>query len=432
MNRDDFTEAYKQGRRDFASENFSGANLRGAKLKEANLSNVNFEGANLSGANLSGANLERVKLIQTYLKGANLRGANLSGANLEGAKLSGANLEKANLSGANLERSNLEGANLKGADLQKADLFRANLRKADLRGANLSGADLFKANLRGANLANVNLQNANINGIRLDSSTQFYNEVYFQDTDGQFNQLQGGIAPINEELLHKLSQKWVHFSIKTNEQLLLELIHFCQSNPESRQAQTFYQHAPWTKVQCTLLDGSSIDAYIPFGTAVGDDDHLRVVHGPDRICHAKVNSEFWADNNYQSDETHFVRLVPYGNEGCAACVVELKALQAMPQDIQQALREAVANPKKHRKTMIRGVSIYELLPSSSWTEEDHQSLGMSAPEVVADQAAGGQAQDRGLPNDRFKDHSVFNASPTSDESNADDPSPPSDSVARRR
>jgi len=87
MTRDEFSEAYKNGRR-----NFRGVDLRGADLRGMDLRSVDF-----SGTDLRGADLNRADLSDTDLRGADLRDAPLCDTNLHGADLRGADLRDVNI-----------------------------------------------------------------------------------------------------------------------------------------------------------------------------------------------------------------------------------------------------------------------------------------------------------------------------------------------
>jgi hypothetical protein len=76
MNRDEFIQEYKEGRRNFREAYLHGVSLYGADLR----------GVSLYGSDLSEADL-REDLSGACLSGANLRDANLRGAYLRGAIL---------------------------------------------------------------------------------------------------------------------------------------------------------------------------------------------------------------------------------------------------------------------------------------------------------------------------------------------------------
>lgn len=330
-------------------------------------------------------------LLDTDLRGLDLSGIGLGNAYLQGANLQGADLRCADLRGANLQR----------ADLQRATLQRAELRGADLYGANLQGALLTRADLRGA-IVPITCINKNMSGISLNDSTVFVQDGFFPDQSGQFHHqiLQG------KELLEKLSGRESPSDPKQISKALVDFIVRCDTSPESAEAQIFYRHALWTQVECVMLSGDKIDAYIPYGTScitTQDEEHLEDspellrLHGPkNRPARAQVNPVFWQDNNFQSNDTHFVRIVPPHSESSEdnpSLLIQLKPLQEMPEDIQKALREEAQKPGTQKNTSIRGLSVQELLCRAQWTEEDKEALGISEAPASEDHTASDQAQD---------------------------------------
>ncbi len=115
--------AYKKGRRDFASQDLSGFDLHKADLSQKII-------------------FHQAKLVRT-----NFQGADLSNADFGRASLNRANLRDANLGRAYLSYADLEGADLRGADLSYAYLNHASLRGANLCGANLSYAKVTEEQL---------------------------------------------------------------------------------------------------------------------------------------------------------------------------------------------------------------------------------------------------------------------------------------------
>ena len=93
MTRDEFSEAYKNGRRNFRGADLSGADLRGMNLRDADLHGVDLSGADLRGADLNRANLSDTNLCGADLRGALLRDTNLHGVDLRGADLRGVNID---------------------------------------------------------------------------------------------------------------------------------------------------------------------------------------------------------------------------------------------------------------------------------------------------------------------------------------------------
>ncbi len=134
-------EAYANGRRDFAQQNFNKMNL-----KQAELSKINFHESSL---------------IQV-------------------------NLEKANLASADFGKANLSQACLLNANLGRAYLGSTNLTGADLRGADLSFATLTYANLKGANLCGANLANAKVTEQQLEQAKTNWRTVYPNGKRGLF------------------------------------------------------------------------------------------------------------------------------------------------------------------------------------------------------------------------------------------------------
>ncbi len=470
MNWEEFIAAWDEGRRDFSNVNFSKAGVYSYHEKSINFEEANFTRANFTGADLQGLNLQGANFQKTQLQGASLDGTNLQEANLIGANLQNANLQMANLQGAHLratdfrqadlkaadlqgahlnvtklQRADLQEANLQEANLQEANLYSANLQEANLKDANLDRANLSRANLcsaslteatlekanlegarlhnaclKGANLQEANLQYANIESIGIDSSTQFFNEGFTQNSQGQFYPIQGSIAEQNKQLLKTLDSTWLHISFKSTEQLLLELIHFCQSNPQSTKAQTFYQHAPWTKVICRNLSGNSVDAFIPFGTKLNPNGSLSTIHGTElTIPLPQVSADFWDAHKTQSDETHEIYLAsPLDEEDeVTALFIGRKPLHDMPDDIQQALHEEVQNPGKHKDTSIRGIAIAQFFDMTSWNTVEKEALGIQEPEAGVNTSPRILAQ---------PENTVASGAPTSSPSRLFDTPPPND------
>ena len=83
-------------------------------------------------------------------------------------------------------------------DEGRRDFSNVNFSKAGIYSYHEKSINFKEANFTGADLQEANLQYANIESIGIDSSTQFFNEGFTQNSQGQFYPIQESIAEQNK------------------------------------------------------------------------------------------------------------------------------------------------------------------------------------------------------------------------------------------